>query len=80
MTDKYSGGPVWTCDEVVDQYGSAHKAEGMTLRDYFAAKAMQGLMVRNWSSHTGTDEELIAIWARSSYAVAAAMLKARVSE
>jgi hypothetical protein len=50
---------------------------GMTLRDYFAAKAMQGLMARNWSNHQGTDEELIGVWARSSYAVADAMLKAR---
>ena len=51
--------------------------DGMTLRDYFAAKAMQGLMVRNWSNHKGTDEELIGVWARSSYTVADAMLKAR---
>ena len=50
---------------------------GMTLRDYFAAKAMPGLMGRNWSNHKGTDEELIGVWARSSYAVADAMLKAR---
>ncbi len=52
-------------------------ADGMTLRDYFAAKAMQGLMGRNWSHHAGTDEELIDVWARSAYAVADAMLKAR---
>jgi hypothetical protein len=51
--------------------------EGLTMRDYFAAKAMQGLMARNWSSHKGTDEELIEVWAQSSYAVADAMLKAR---
>jgi hypothetical protein len=50
---------------------------GMTLRDYFAAKALPGLMGRNWSAHTGTDEELIEIWARSSYGVADAMLRAR---
>ena len=50
---------------------------GMTLRDYFAAKVMPGLMGRNWSHHTGTDEELIALWARSAYGVADAMLKAR---
>jgi hypothetical protein len=34
-------------------------------------------MGRNWSRHTGTDEELIALWARSAYGVADAMLKAR---
>jgi hypothetical protein len=51
----------------------AEHEHGMTLRDYFAAKAIAGLMVRNWSHHTGTDEELIAIWARSAYGVADAM-------
>ena len=51
--------------------------QGMTLRDYFAARAMHGLMGRNWSHHTGTDEELIAVWARSAYSVADAMLKER---
>jgi hypothetical protein len=49
----------------------------VTLRDYFAAKAIAGLMVRNWSHHTGTDEELIAIWARSAYGVADAMIQER---
>lgn len=51
--------------------------EGMTLRDYFAAKALPGLMGRDWSNHKGTDEELIDLWARSSYGIADAMLKAR---
>ncbi len=51
---------------------------GMTLRDYFAAKAMQPLIAgRNWSQFTGSDEELIAQWAKSSYAMADAMLAAR---
>jgi hypothetical protein len=50
---------------------------GMTLRDYFAAKAMQGLMGGDWSDHKGTNEELIGIWAWSAYEVADAMLAAR---
>jgi hypothetical protein len=66
--NKPTGGPAFPT-------GTAY--QGMTLRDYFAAKAMPGLMARNWSSYTGTDEELIGVWARSSYAVADAMLKAR---
>jgi hypothetical protein len=49
--------------------------EGMTLRDYFAAKAMQGLMGRVWGNQSA--EELFPIWAKSAYAVADAMLKAR---
>jgi len=48
---------------------------GMTLRDYFAAQAMQGLMSRVWGDMP--TEELFNIWATSSYALADAMLKAR---
>jgi hypothetical protein len=65
------GGPAFPTDH------NKNVVEGMTLRDYFAAKAIAGLMVRNWSHHTGTDEELIAIWARSAYGVAAAMIQER---
>lgn len=51
----------------------------MTLRDYFAAKALNGLMGRNWDG-TGSDDEIIATWARSAYAVADAMLEAREAD
>ena len=51
--------------------------KGMTLRDYFAAKAIQGLMGRDWSDFKISDDELIALWARSAYGVADAMLAAR---
>ena len=43
---------------------------GMTLRDYFAAKAMQGMMAGNWN--TNYDD-----WARHAYRLADAMIKAR---
>jgi hypothetical protein len=59
-------------------------AEGMTLRDYFAAKAMQGLMAGRWKAdvhgipydayRADADE-----WAKSAYYFADAMLKARES-
>lgn len=72
MSNTNTGGPAFPAPVIdVDSHS------GMTLRDYFAAKAMPGLMGRNWSNHKGTDEELIGVWARSSYAVADAMLKAR---
>jgi hypothetical protein len=55
---------------------------GMTLRDYFAAKAMQGLMAGRWKAdmhgipydayRADADE-----WAKSAYHFADAMLKAR---
>jgi hypothetical protein len=45
--------------------------DGMTLRDYFAAKAMQGLLAGSLKS---SDTHLIA---RDCYAMADAMIKAR---
>ena len=48
---------------------------GMSLRDYFAAKAVQGLMGRVWGDAPA--EELFKTWAISSYAMADAMLEAR---
>jgi hypothetical protein len=48
-------------------------AEGMTLRDYFAAKAMQG-MLANQHQFVADDQ---AMYARDAYVLADAMLKAR---
>lgn len=42
---------------------------GMTLRDYFAAMAMQSLMVRSWDD--------FEVWASSAYKMADAMLVER---
>jgi hypothetical protein len=52
---------------------------GMTLRDYFAAKAMQGLMGRSWQDPaTGSaPDNVFDLWAKAAYATADAMLKAR---
>jgi hypothetical protein len=46
---------------------------GMTLRDYFAAKAMQGL----FSCGEAHDEHTAHVTAKASYLMADAMLKAR---
>ena len=49
--------------------------QGMTLRDYFAAKAMQGFLASPLlKTESGADE-----MARNAYRVADAMLKARES-
>ena len=48
-----------------------HGADGMTLRDYFAAKAMQALL----SIHGGTLEKDAEV----AYKMADAMLKARTA-
>lgn len=54
------------------QYKQIKSTEGMTLRDYFAAKAMQSLLV-DVSLHA----EDLPSFATSSYMMADAMLKAR---
>ncbi len=48
--------------------------DGMTLRDYFAAKAMQACLQN--ARPEDTDEPLIT-WAQDAYDMADAMLKAR---
>jgi hypothetical protein len=67
MSNANTGGPAFpfVCDADFD-YGT-----GMTLRDYFAAKAMQGLLAGSLKS---SDTHLIA---RDCYAMADAMLKER---
>ena len=62
--DKDTGGPAFP-------FGTAFA--GMTLRDYFAAKAMQGLL-----SRAGTDKiNVHDVLAQRTYQIADAMLEAR---
>lgn len=58
------GGPEW----------SAEVIPGMTLRDYFAAKAMQGVIAQACGTALGSDPKYAADYA---YAAADAMLAAR---
>ena len=63
MSDIKTGGPAFP-----DQYKN-----GMTLRDYFAAKAMQGFMANKANPmHYQPEED-----GRWAYLIADAMLKAR---
>ena len=57
---------------IVTHYGMER---GISIRDYFAAAALQGLMGRVWQEAPA--QELFNIWVKSSYAIADAMLKAR---
>jgi len=66
--------PAFPCEW--DYIGSNRAAaNGMTMRDYFAAKAMQGLLAAGrdpqYGSHSMPD------LAHASYQIAGAMLKAR---
>lgn len=71
-----NGGPAFPCEMLgIDEHGEYRKPyEGMTLRDYFAAKAMQVIMKAN--ADADTDAVLAAV-GKSAYAFADAMLKAR---
>lgn len=51
---------------------SYNGTDGMTLRDYFAAMAMQGMMVEN-------DDPVCDYIAKRAYKMADAMLKARLA-
>ena len=53
------------------EHGFNYGEPGMTLRDYFAAKAMQGVL------SSPSDPESMAALAEWSYRVADAMLEAR---
>lgn len=48
------------------------QSRGMTLRDYFAAKAMQGTLTNHEWNHWSTEQHV-----EYAYGVADAMLKAR---
>ncbi len=50
--------------------------EGMSLRDYLAAKAMNGIIANNAMIDTSTDQTLEWV-AKNAYQMADAMLKAR---
>lgn len=59
----------------MEHFGTADGYTGASLRDYFAAHAMPGLMGRAWAPLEGS--ELINEWAKAAYAAADAMLDAR---
>ena len=73
MSDTNTGGPAFPA---TNHHG--HKLTGMTLRDYFAAKALP-TVIADWLQ-TGDifpDMEIAEVIARDCYIVADAMMKAR---
>ena len=69
MQDKNT--PAFPQNDRVATAISIANSQGMTLRDYFAAKALQGLL-SNRNAEAAIDE-----FAKKSYRMADAMLKAR---
>lgn len=67
---KETGGPAFPSEGVVTNDGILY--DGMTLRDYFAAKAMQGMLAENGGGAVGNDK-----LAEFAYHLADAMIKAR---
>lgn len=67
MSEKETGGPAFPGVDYANQFGKKNP-EGMTLRDYFAAKALQGILFEGL-----TENET----ARHAYELADAMLAAR---
>jgi hypothetical protein len=80
MSDTNTGGPAFPRApfEYIDNGSgldwAVREQSGMTLRDYFAAKAMQGLLAQSQGTALGSAVEAAADYA---YAMADAMLKAR---
>ncbi|EMG5738646.1 hypothetical protein V5E43_002143 [Yersinia enterocolitica] len=78
MTDETkTGGPAFPNVPSDIQYETWD--EGMTLRDYMAAKAMQGI-IRRWDGHGfggGPNSPEYKELADSAYLIADAMIKAR---
>lgn len=70
MTDKKTGGPAFPCEY---EGSTRSDAYGMTLRDYFAAKAMQGMYAADSKDSVIPIESKV----RQAYEAADAMLEAR---
>jgi len=67
------GGPAFPGTQYANGVQPTGFSQGMTLRDYFAAKAMQAILARNDSRFTTTLEFV----GGKAYQYADAMLKAR---
>lgn len=82
MASTNDGGPVLPEVQKVRKPNSnkthLQRIPGMRLRDYFAAQALQALVIgRTWGHLKGGADDMFATWANSSYGVADAMLAAR---
>jgi hypothetical protein len=77
VTERNTGGPAFPAMH----FDLTDNEHGMTLRDYFAAKAMQGLVAASWcadlrNDHYGESTGNSTV-ARDAYMIADAMLEAR---
>lgn len=68
-----TGGPAFPCDLTQYDPEVQREMQGMTMRDYFAAKAMAGIMAIPDHWYQNNPEDI----AETAYVLADAMLKAR---
>ena len=74
MINPKTGGPAFPSEYFDPQLQRSRAVNGMTLRDYFAAKAMQGILSATLTPNTIWSQDDAA---ETAYNVADAMLKAR---
>ena len=80
MDEIETGGPAFP-HKIEDAWEETYTA-GMTMRDYFAAKAMQGFVAADkseeiWRDWLRDSDSMVNAYATLSYGMADAMLKAR---
>ncbi len=76
MSEWNNGGPAFP---TAADNGHLTNQDGMTLRDYFAAKAMQGLILNEAEDGAIGTDNVEAALAQLSYRIADAMLAARAA-
>jgi hypothetical protein len=83
MSNNNTGGPAFPSFDYIAQNGKKNP-EGMTLRDYFAAKAIHAFSISPWDDYAEMESFTREEYARycnsvaeSAYEFADAMLKAR---
>lgn len=72
-----NGGPAFPCDRIPTKEGGMVISDGMTLRDYFAAKALPVAWSAYDKGYTGLPECVEQSIAHHAYQMADAMLRAR---
>jgi hypothetical protein len=70
MSKDKTGGPAFPVAELDGDGEFLRQYTGLTMRDYFAAKAMQGMLANKWNQNYES-------WAQHAYMMADAMLEAR---
>lgn len=80
MSEKNNGGPAFPTSRVNMNGEVVPDEVGMSLRDYFAAKAMTMTMMefeQDWDAHAFEQPSFLDWAAERAYAIADAMLKVR---